>query len=120
MKIRQMIAGIICIVIIIGGAVLLKTFIIGSLESVDIVPLNHISVSDTEIALSGELQASALAYKGFKYRIDGETMYVRVYSVVVSSFHKYGTIQIGIDGDFSNINKIYVEDSDNQRLIWDR
>ena len=99
---------------------MLKTFLFGNIMSVNRIQAAQATVDDARIEIYGEFQDSALAYRGFRYRIENGSLYVKVYSVVVSPLYKYGAVKIDIEGDFANITNIFLEDNDNIKLIWGR
>jgi len=109
------------LVLITGGIIFVKMFIIGNLMDIERVSISNIAIDNTKMEINGGFfQDSALAYKGCKYRIEGNNIYVKIYSTVVSSFYKYGNIKIVINGDLSEIQNVYLEDLNNKKAIWCR
>ena len=99
--------------------VLVKLFIIGKIMPPDRITVQNISIDNDIIRIDGGFyRDSALAYRGYKYRIEDDNLYVKVYCVLVSDIYKYGKVDIDINGQFSNLQNIYFEDQDNVLLVW--
>jgi len=111
---------LVIIAIIIGG-IIMKMFAVGNVMDVNRISMIRVDVEKDQIKVEGRfLQDSALAFKGYDYRIDNDNIYIKVYSTVVSPIHKYGIVDITINGDFLNIKNIYFEDSAHKLQIWSK
>ena len=109
------------VTITIGGVIVLKIFLSGSVMPAERILITEVSVNESSVYIQGDfVHDSALAYKGFKYRVDGQKLFIKVYSVVVSPFHKYGRVDISIIDDFSNIQEVYLEDNSKQLQIFEK
>jgi len=114
-------AGIALVIILIIGVFAVKSFIIGDTIRPDAIGLIRVDASDFQIKFSGDfVLESAKAYKNYSYRIEEDVMYIKVYGALVSTFHKSGHFDIVIDGDFSTITTIYLEDNNDKQLIWEK
>jgi hypothetical protein len=115
-------AGIVlCIILATGGVFAVKSFIIGGIIRPGAIGEIRLTASDSRIQVSGRFMLdSAKAYKNYSYRVEGSNMYIKIYGTLVSSFHRYGVFDIKIDGDFSTITKIYLEDNNEKQLIWEK
>lgn len=124
-KILIIIAGIVLVIILIIGVIVgvlaIRFFIIGDIMRPGVIGLIKVSASDSQIKFSGDfILASAQAYKNYSYRIEGGVMYIKIYGVYVSALHKYGQFDITMNGDFSTITAIYLEDSKEKKIIWEK
>lgn len=121
-NIIQMASILIVVVIIIVGGVLIKMFLVGNVMRPERITIFETEIEETNITIKGKfVQDSSLAFKEFKYRIDANNLYIKVYSTVVSSLYRYGDVNIELAGDeLRNISNIYIEDSKTNRLIWEK
>ena len=115
---------IVCVILgvilfLIGG--FFAVLSMGSVMPVERVTIYEVKVENASVNISGDfLQDSALAYKGFKFKIADNILYVKIYKVLVSNIDRYGDVAICIEDDFSSLQKIYLDDGTNQKLIWER
>ena len=85
----------------------------GAIGMIDVgMTANHVNVKGTFILESSK------AYKDYKFRVEGENLYITIYGVLVSSFYKYGVFDIKIDGNFSDIKNVYFEGKGETNQIW--
>jgi flagellar basal body-associated protein FliL len=107
--------------IIVGGAVT-NMFLFGSVMPAKRITVIDIAVTDRSVTVNGNfLQDSALAYRGFKYRIEGHKLYIKIYKTLVSPLYKYGFVKVVINEEgISDVSKIYIEDGKDNRLIWEK
>ena len=96
----------------------MKLFIIGSVKPVDSVFIENVYVDKNQVEISGDFISSADAFRKYKYRIEDGDLYVTIYWVYVSDFYRYGKVDIKIEGEFSNLDNIYLEDQTTKKLIW--
>ena len=119
---------IICLVI--GVALLIIALIVGGflgsiLLTENVMRVERITIYETKVESSnvsisgGFRQDSALAYKGYKHRIADNTLYITIYEVLVSNHYRSGNFDIILSGDFSALQKIILEDSQSERVIWE-
>jgi len=114
-------AGIALVIILIIGVFAVKSFIIGNTIRPDAIGLISVDASDFQIKFSGDfILESAKAYKNYSYRIEEGVMYIKIYGALVSALHKNGYFDIVINGDFSTITTIYLEDNNDKQLIWEK
>lgn len=112
-------AGIALAVILILGVFVVKSFFVDEIIRPGAIGLIKISVSDTQIQFSGDfVLESTKVYKSYSYRIEGSKMYIKIHETLLSASHKDGHFDIKIDGDFSTITAVYLEDNNDKQLIW--
>ena len=112
---------IVCVIVAVFavtvGCVAADLFLIGGVKPIDTIGITEINADNSKIHLVGTTSESATAYKGYTYRIADGALYLRIYQVIVG-FYRYGDFDISISGDFSAVQKIYIEDDTDSRLIW--
>jgi predicted small secreted protein len=112
---------VVVVLIVIAGVFFVKYFVVGKTMNPDVIGQIKVDVSDHQVQLSGSfVLASAEAYKNYHYRIDDNNMYIKIYGTIVSAIHKSGIFDIVIDGNFSDIKTIYLEDDSSQQIIWEK
>jgi uncharacterized protein YxeA len=118
MKKRLLVFIGIILTITIGGF-MMKSFIFGGEIRAGAIGLVKANVNETEIRVSGDfILESSKAYKNYRYRIDGNNVYIKIYGTLVSSIYRYGAFDISIKGDFSLIENVYLEGHGEETLIW--
>ena len=121
MKMRVlMISGVIlAIVIFIVAAFVLKLFVIGDTQDVNSLTIHNLSASSEKLFFNFRIPlSSANVVRSYKYRISDDILYIELTSVIVGIFRPLHTVEI--EGDFSAINKVMLEDNENKRLIWEK
>jgi|GEM_PF-3014129 len=121
-KILIIFTSVLLVGILVVGSIAFKIFIIGDAWNPDSIRITEIYVRGSQIQFSGDLgTSSANVYKDHKYRTDGNDMYIKIYSTVVSSFYTSDKFDISIYDDFTGVTAIYLEDNKgNIKLIWEK
>ena len=120
-KILTIISVTAVVIILAIGGIAANLFLLGEPMRADAIGVSDIQVNESSVKMSGMFFTSADAYKNYKHRTDGDSMYITIYKTVVSSFHKYGIFDIEISGDFSGIKNIYIEGKGETKvLVWKR
>lgn len=118
-KSKIILIGILFVILITIGGFGMKSFFIGEVIRPGAIGLINTSVRNDSVQVSGTfVLESSKAYKDYSYRIDGNNLYIKIYGVLVSPFHRYGSFNINIKGDFSIIKHIYLENDKEQNCIW--
>lgn len=115
-KIILILTGLI-IILILGNYI--KNFHIGMLYSVNEDSYSQVDVGDSYIKFSLENVDSALKYARSEIRVEDDKVYVKNYHVFVRKVMVNNNM-IYLDFDTSDINEVYLEDHENDVLIWYR
>ena len=104
------------------GGILVKMFLLGSVMPAKRVTIIETRVKESKITIKGKfLQDSALAFRGFQYRIDGNNLYIKIYKTLISGKYKSGDADLEIkDKNCRDISNIYIEDTKDCVLIWSK
>lgn len=109
------------IIVIFIIVIFVKLFIIGNLMSIERITINKVIVSESNVEVMGDFyRDSSLSFSGYKYRIDNGRMYIKIYSSFVSEMHRYSKFDINIKDDVKDIFAIYLEDFNNNKVIWQK
>lgn len=104
-------------ILILGNYI--KNFHIGMLYSVNEDSYSQVDVGDSYIKFSIENVDSALKYARSEIRVEDDKVYVKNYHVFVRKVMVNNNM-IYLDFDTSDINEVYLEDHENDVLIWYR
>ncbi len=116
--ILKILLGILAAIILILVGVAVNMFLVGEELYPHAMTFYDVTLTDDEIHVEGNLIGySAVAYKGYKYRIEDNCVYIKLNGVLVSSIYKYGVFDIKIKGDFSDIERICVEGKGEEKMI---
>jgi len=82
--------------------------------------IQNIEVKAKNIELRGTTDASSTGFSGYKYNIQGDSIYIRLRYCLVSKIHPSGNFDIKITGDnFEKVNNVYLQGEKNDtKLIW--
>lgn len=82
--------------------------------------LHSIDVSSESILIEGVIFSSGNSVDGFDYSIENDTVYLTIYQQsIFSSEALNGKINIKLDGDFSNIIAIYLNQAKGEPIkVW--
>ena len=96
------------------GCACTKLFIYGSVVQANSVYVDTISYKNGKINIKGDygLQ-SAWAFSGYKYRIRGDKLYIKMRWVFVNLFHETDKFDINIDLNGQKVTEVYFEDENN-------
>lgn len=114
---RIIIIGIIVILIAVTGAVMIN----GRVQIIrpGAIGMTKVDVDNNGIHVTGEVALDSISvYKKYIYRIEENNIYITIYGGAGSSSDESGHIDLFIDGDFSEIEKIFLEGKDESVLIW--
>ncbi len=114
----KIVLGILAVFIFVLGCFAVKIFVVGEEISPENMMFYEIDLNEDEINIEGELGLfSAVAYRGYKYRIEDGCAYIKMRGVLVSSFYDSAAFDINIKGDFSGVERICVEGKGSKRMI---
>ena len=116
MKKVLLIIGIIAIIIILTA--LIKLFLIGRVMYTSSSFSEEQTVESQSVSLKYGTTNSMYAFRGYSYRTENNCLYIKIYGVFPSFIFKDGNGTIKINGDFSKLEKIYFEDSNEKKLVW--
>lgn len=105
---------------------------------VDSIYVKNIDVTNKLLTFNGGHSSSALKYSGYNYEIKNRKIYITLFRSYIYfskphetneiKYNKDGlaitqdwqrdNINFEIKGDFKNIKKVYIQDSDNVKVIW--
>lgn len=109
-----------CIVVILTAAALILYNVFGVGEvSYDKTYITNVSVSDCAVEFDADISTSADYYKDYEYSVDGDRMYIKVYSQSLTG-GKQWPVHINIECNTSEINEIYQDLGDKKLLKWER
>ena len=120
-NIRTVIIISVCSVIflLIAAVVILYTvFGIGK-DSFDKTYISSIYISDSTVEFDAAITTSADFYSGHSYTLDGDKMYIKVYSSLVKKVQAW-PVHIEIKCDTSDIKQIYQDRGSEKVLLWER
>ena len=118
-RILAVFLAIIAVASVITGVFAYNLFIGGKEIAPELVVVDTVEVSDNRLHVKGTFGiVSAEAYRGYKYKIDGENAYITIKSVLVSDLYRYADFDITIKDDFSEIKNVYVVGAGDEKLIW--
>lgn len=105
------------IIITIGVAMLLKTFVFGKIIEVGSIGVSNIAVNDELIEISIISTNSMGSYKNFSYEIIDNVIYIKL--TATGSLSNWDG-KIKLEGDFSDTKEIYFRDNKEKKLIWQK
>ena len=113
-----LICGCVIVSLLAAAVILWSIFGIGKV-SYDKAFITNVAVSDCAVELDTDIATSADYYKDYEYTIDGDRMYIKVYSQSLTG-GKPWPVHIKIGCDASEINEIYQELGNKKVLVWKR
>lgn len=114
---KNIIIGIAVILIAVTGAVMIN----GRVQIIrpGAIGMTKVDVDNNGIHVTGEVVLDSISvYKKYSYRIEENNIYITIYGGAGSSSDESGHIDLFIDGDFSEIEKIFLEGKGESVLIW--
>jgi len=116
MKKIAIISGILLSIVI---CIYINYFHLGSVIDIDRIHSSNIIVEDDYIELNVNTMDSALTYSRNVIRIEGQSLYIKIYYALPSKFRKIeNTLKINLDT--TEIDEVYIEDGTNTVEIWRR
>jgi len=109
---------IIVAIILVISIIPLKYFVIGKIQDVKTFAINNLSVTSDKIFFNFRILTSADVIRNYSYRIENHVIYIKFTSVIVGILGSFQKVEI--EGDFSTLQKIILEDKENERVIWER
>lgn len=116
-KIHTITTVILAVIILVGGVITLNLFVLGKVKNVSSIGVKDLSVTNEKVFFSPVFMTSADIMSKYSYRMDNDIMYIKIKSVLVGGV---GKKNIEIIGDFSALQKIVLEDTENEKIIWER
>lgn len=115
-KIYFALAGVVCVLL---AVYLYRICFVGTVFCDNIlVSPNDIIVTDTSVKIRGTANMPHYAYRGFEYETDGDDLHIKLRYVVKSPFVKGTDFDVSINGDFSNIENVYLSNNLLDYAIW--
>ena len=116
-KLRLIIILGLSVIIFLGVVFALNLFVFGKVKDVSSIGMQNLSVTDDKVLFSPVFMTSADIMSGYSYRIENDIMYIKIKSVLVGGF---GKSNVEIKGDFSKLQKVILEDKENEKVIWEK
>ena len=116
-KFRVIIVVVLAIIILVGGIIALNLFVFGKVKDVSSIGVQNLSVTSEKVSFSPVFMTSADMMSKYSYRVDDGVMYIKIKSVLVGGI---GKENVEINGDFSTLQKIILEDKENEKVIWEK
>lgn len=98
-------------------------FVYGGYVGSNYIYFRSVDVNNKNIELKGGTVASASAFAGYKYEIQGEDLYIRIrYCPLGSKIHPFGDFDIKFDDNkIEKVKYVYLlGDNHNKELLWHR
>ncbi|BBH22644.1 hypothetical protein Back11_39890 [Paenibacillus baekrokdamisoli] len=115
-KLKFIIPGFL-ILAVIGGIVI--NLLLHVTVSADNIVVKDIKVSDGVLSLTGDFSDSALDYKGFNIRFEGDKLYIMIKGSLLSFGQKDSSFQFTLDSkEHGKITEVFLQDSSHTRKIW--
>ena len=118
-KLVKIIFLVIGVLLIIGGLIYAKLFVIGN-KSYENIVINQVVMSGENVSISGEITDSSRAYKTANFTQVGPDLYVTINSVLVSKKYSTGSFQINIPINWTDINVIHLSDGKTDKVIYSK
>ena len=112
----------VCLIVAAGiaaAAFYISLFYIGNPKS-DSLYIDNIVVTKDLVQLDGGTTSSAETYRNYEYNIEGEDLYITINYVLASKTYRSDSFSIQIKDDFSQVKRIYLDDKENKKLIWQK
>ena len=117
-KIRIIVIIALAIVILTVMIIYMKFFVFGKTLDISQIVILTLSITSERVAFNHMIMSSAEIMSWYSYRIDENTMYIRMRTVLVGGIIFKGMVEI--NGDFSDLEKVVLEDGVRQRVIWEK
>ncbi|MEL7654465.1 MAG: hypothetical protein AAGU75_01005 [Bacillota bacterium] len=79
---------------------------------------------DNHIEIYGDFQFDFTdSFHGYEYEYDGKNLYLKLYAHLYGlrcRDREYTTFKISIDGNFEDLESIYLVDNEKKRKVWSR
>lgn len=105
------------VLIIIGGFIYAKMFLIGS-KSYENVIIDKVTVSNNQVIIKGKMSDSSKAFKDFSYTLVGDELYVTIQNVLVSNKYKNGEFDMKIPVNAMGVKNIHLTDGKTTKVIY--
>lgn len=116
-KKRVILITVVAAIIFVGGVLALNFFAFGKVKDISSIGVQDLSVTSEKVFFSPVFMTSSDIMSEYSYRIEGDTMYIKIKSVLVGGLSKPN---VDIEGDFFAIEKIVLEDKEKQKVIWEK
>lgn len=96
------------------------------IENSDSIWFEDIIITEDKIELKGMMANSSKIYKGFKYRLEGEGLFINVYTAYIPLIGEVnsdeGVIDIKLNKGSKQINQIFLvgKNISDKKLIWNK
>lgn len=118
---KKILFYIMCPVILLAIIRYMTVFLKSEVIRPESIGMIEVTSSADSVNVKGNIiLESSKAYKSYSFRTEAHDMYITIYGVLVSPFHRYGVFNIDIDGEFPNIENIYLEGKGETLLIWSK
>jgi hypothetical protein len=111
------VAVIIIVILLIGS---IRYLTVGNGVNTKSLFVNDIEVNNEKLHIVGTTTSSALAFAGYYYTIENQSLYLKLRYTIVNQFHSNGDFSITINDNLMNIKKIYLQgmESEDLELVW--
>jgi len=116
-KFLIVITVIVTVIVVAVGGLALKFFVIGAVKKVSEIFVQDVTVTDERVFFSPVFCTSADVMSRYAHRTENNILYIKIYHVLVGGWSKS---HVDIKGDFSNLQRIVLEDTENEKVIWER
>lgn len=83
--------------------------------------INSIDIKSNNIYLIGNIIESASSFIGYTYKISDKNLYIGLkYNTLTGFFKRDGQFKIKINCDVNQIQKIYLKNKFENKLIWEK
>jgi len=119
--------GLIITVTIALAVIIIYTTIFGKkIENSDSIWFEDIIITEDKIELKGMMANSSKIYKGFKYMLEGDGLFINVYTAYIPLIGEVnsneGVIDIKLNKGSKQINQIFLvgKNISDKKLIWNK
>lgn len=84
--------------------------------------VQNASLNNESIQVTGDTASSGLAYAGYSYNTNGDSLFIKLRYVLANPIHKYGAFNISIKEIPKNIKKVYIQGKETSdiKLVWSK
>jgi hypothetical protein len=75
----------------------------------ELIFVQNASLNNEVFQVTGDTESSDMAYAGYSYNINGDSLFIKLRYVLVNLIHKYGAFNISIKEIPKDIKKVYIQ-----------
>lgn len=114
---KKIIISILSLLLLFITVVFIKLFLIGSIANCNSYHINEFSIQDDTLLVYLQNLDSALVTKKYRYNIENDIVYIRIYKGLRINKKEQGDIKIKIP--IENIKKVTIQDKNQEKIIWE-